>query len=504
MGCSQNFYRCMFKRIFFLLKNICTVDLRSLAMMRIAIAMTLAVDLIIRWVNIKAHYTDMGILPLEALFRFGWNPYHFSIHTTGSIWQWELLIFLLNFTCILLLLVGYHTRLFTVFCWFFLLSIHNRNPLIHQGGDDLLRLILFWAMFLPWGYYYSVDAAGMGNKQQRSVSYTSLAVLGYVLQVMYVYVFSALLKNSPEWNSDFTALYYALSFDQIVLPVGKWLYPYEGFLRLLTACVYYIEMLVPFLLLIPLYTGMFRMAFIFIMTALHMGISLALNVGIFPLIAVTAMAGLVPGKVIDKLRSIKLTKEIAQSFDFSGSIPKRKPYHAPKESFLFMNVALFFIFYTFSWNLTTLGKTPALCTGKMEWIGHFFRVDQHWGMFAPSVFKDDGWFIFSGELENRKKVDALTGDTAVPSKRPDEIQALFRSDRWRKYAENFLFIANGHYRPYFCFYLMNNWNEKHEGKNKMRALKIFYVKEVSLPGYKVDKPLKEELCSCETHPAEKR
>ena len=490
----------MLSKLVVYFKNICTVDLRSLALMRILIAITLAVDLIIRVFNIRAHYSDQGILPLEALFRYAWNQYHFSLYTTGTIWQWQLLLFVLNFICIFCLLIGYRTRLFTCLCWLFILSLHNRNPLIHQGGDDLLRLILFWAMFMPWGYYFSVDA--QRNKSENSAkNYTGLAVLGYMLQVMYVYLFSAFLKNSAEWNSEYTALYYALSFDQIVLPFGKWLYQFSGFLRMMTAAVYYTEFYVPFLLLIPVGTKYFRIIFIVVMLGLHVGISISLNVSIFPLIAVTAMAALIPGSLFENRKIAQAISNIGRNLKFFGNIHTRE-LPKPSESFLIKNVMVFFIFYVLAWNLTTLGKKPFLSTGNLEWIGHLLRVDQHWGMFAPAVFKDDGWFVFEGELDNKKKIDPVSGKAHTPAVRPAGMQPFFRSDRWRKYSENFLFVVNGHYRPYFCFYLIHSWNRKNE-QTKMRALKIFYVKEVSLPNYQTGKPLKEELCSCELYPAKK-
>ena len=57
----------------------------------------------------------------------------------------------------LLLLVGYQTRRATIVCWFFLLSVRNRNTLI--WADALLSDVLFWGMFLPWAAWQSTLAA---------------------------------------------------------------------------------------------------------------------------------------------------------------------------------------------------------------------------------------------------------------------------------------------------------------------------------------------------------
>ena len=47
------------------------------------------------------------------------------------------------------LLLSYRTRLATLLSWVLLVSVQNRNPLLGQGGDDLLRMLLFWGLFLP-------------------------------------------------------------------------------------------------------------------------------------------------------------------------------------------------------------------------------------------------------------------------------------------------------------------------------------------------------------------
>jgi hypothetical protein len=41
-----------------------------------------------------------------------------------------------------------------------LVSVHGRNPTLMQGGDHLMRAMLFWSIFLPLGARWSFDAAG--------------------------------------------------------------------------------------------------------------------------------------------------------------------------------------------------------------------------------------------------------------------------------------------------------------------------------------------------------
>ena len=134
------------------------VDLRALALMRIGIGLVLLSDLIIRATSLTAHYTQDGILPVSLLLEFDAKPLRWSFHYLNDSFAYQAALFILNGIIALLLVIGYRTRLITFLAWIFLVSLQNRNPFIQQSGDDLLRLILFWALFMPWGNFYSWDS----------------------------------------------------------------------------------------------------------------------------------------------------------------------------------------------------------------------------------------------------------------------------------------------------------------------------------------------------------
>ena len=250
------------------LKNVFSVDLRALALMRIGIALIIIADLSIRLLDLSIHYTDQGILPLSALMSYRWSTYYFSVFTFSGSKSFVLFLFCLNYIWAIMLLLGYRTRLANFLCWIFLLSLHNRNPLVLQAGDDLLRLLLFWGMFLPWNKRYSIDSErnnyGVANK------YMSPSAIAYILQVKSVYFLTGMFKNSPEWAHDGTALYYALSLDQMVYPLGKLIKPYKNLLKFLTFSVYYMELILPFILLVPVYVSKCRWIFIAIIFCFQM------------------------------------------------------------------------------------------------------------------------------------------------------------------------------------------------------------------------------------------
>jgi hypothetical protein len=481
------------------IKGLFTLDLRSLSLLRIGIAICIITDLIIRVMDLEAHYTDRGILPLEALHKFLWHPLYFSIHAAANSFYTELIIFIFHFICAFCLLGGFKTRLFTILCWLFALSIHNRNPLIDQAGDDFLRLLLFWGIFLPWGYYYSFDSFKYEKDKEFSSSYSSFAGFAYLCQVAFLYFFSALLKTSSEWNGDFTAIYYALSIDSILTPIGKFVYGLEPLLKPLTASVFYIEFLLPFLLFVPFKIPTLRLIFIVVITSLHVGINLCLNVGLFSLISIVSLAGLLPGNIAQAIANGEkgLTKKIS-SFIKNKALYFKKfyntPYHyLPKEPLIVSLFVSLILIFTVLWNVQNTGKK--VLPQNTLWIAHLLRVDQYWGMFAPAVFKDDGWFVLVGKKTDGKVVDLFYNSSDIKFEKPEYVADFFKNDRWRKYHERILMVANNHFRGYYCNYLIYKWNSEHSEK-LINHLEIFYMKEYTLPGYAPVVPKKELLCFC--------
>ena len=86
-------------------------DLRSLAAFRIGLALIILADLIIRSRDIKAHYTDFGVLPRTALIDGILNPWYWSVHLISGQPLVQTLLFLFAGLVAFALLVGYRTRL---------------------------------------------------------------------------------------------------------------------------------------------------------------------------------------------------------------------------------------------------------------------------------------------------------------------------------------------------------------------------------------------------------
>ncbi|RYZ20865.1 MAG: hypothetical protein EOP49_47350, partial [Sphingobacteriales bacterium] len=322
-----------------------------------------------------------------------------------------MLLFLAAAASALALAFGWRTKLASFLSWILILSLHNRNPFVLQGGDDLLRIMLFYGMFLPWGKRWSADAGNRAATRQLSgpETYTGAAGAGYILLIFSVYFFSALMKTGSDWTTDYSALYYAVSLDQIALPLGKLLYPHYELLRVLTFITWWAELLLPILLLLPTKSYLPRLVFIVGMALLHLGISASLYVGLFFVIGWVTLLGLLPPFVLNRIEKWANLGSLRMRNRFPDfRLPKwaaGTKNDGYRKNPILEGLLWSTVLYCLFWNLN---NTPGSLVGmpqRMQWIGQLLRIDQYWGMFAPQVFKDDGWYIFEGRTADGKLIN---------------------------------------------------------------------------------------------------
>ncbi|BAQ66671.1 HTTM domain-containing protein [Geminocystis sp. NIES-3709] len=291
--------------IFTRLEKLFGFDLRSLALFRICLGILILIDLTVRFQDLKAHYTDFGVLPRDVLLTRHFNPWFWSIHLFSGQSLFQIALFLMTGICAIALILGYQTRLFTILSWFFLVSLQNRNPLINNSGDVLFRLLLFWSIFLPLGSYYSVDYALNLAKNKLSKKIFSGATIALTFQICLIYWCAWLFKSDPIWRVEGTAVYYALSLDLFATSFGKYLLNFPELLKFLNFATLSIELIGPFFLFMPIFTDSFRLATVIVFIGLHLGFRLALIIGIFYLVSCTGWLIFIPSFVWDKL-SLKL------------------------------------------------------------------------------------------------------------------------------------------------------------------------------------------------------
>ncbi len=283
------------------LRSILSLDLRSLALFRIAIGTCLVCDLISRLPDIDAFYTDAGILPREAVVGPLGSPWTLSIHLMSGQWAVQFALMLVAIIFALGMTVGYRTRLCTVVSWFLLTSMQARNPIIGHGGDTLLRVLLFWSMFVPLNGRYSLDQALNPSGPRLPVTHMSWGSQALMLQLCFVYWFTAAAKLHPVWLGEGSAIYYALNLDQFTRPFGYFLLGFPGLLRQMTHGTMLLEAFGPLLVFSPIWTGPLRLLMVLAFIGLHAGIGLSMYLGNFSWVCAAAWLMFLPPLVWDRL-----------------------------------------------------------------------------------------------------------------------------------------------------------------------------------------------------------
>lgn len=272
----------MLSRFHCSLRNLFSIDARCLAVFRMAMALLILADLLLRSRFIVECYTDDGFLPRDLVAA---PACYFSLQMLEGSYTFQLAHFLVAALGAVMLLMGYRTRLATLTCWLLTISLHARNEFVLDAGDDLLRSMLFWSLFLPLGVRYSIDARS--RPQQDPLIVLSPATAALLLQFALVYFTAGWFKNDAAWR-DGTAIAYALGQTQWILPAGELLRQHPDLLTWLTPCVVWFEIIAPLCLFSPWQTRRFRMFVIPAFWLFQFGLGVTIWLHIFPLIAAAA------------------------------------------------------------------------------------------------------------------------------------------------------------------------------------------------------------------------
>lgn len=283
-----------------LIKPVFATDLRTLALFRACLASVLCVTLLLRFGDFSAFYTDDGIMARDWLLGTE-HAWRVSLHFANGTAFFQALLLSLSVLASMALLAGYRTRTATIISWVLLVSLHSRNPLVLTGGDYLMVCLLFWGMFLPLGARWSMDAALAKTPPPADNAHVSWASAGLLLQVLSVYFFSGVMKSDAVWWPDGTAVYYALQLETYATPLGQWLLNFPVLLKLLSWFVYWLEMVGPLLVLLPVFIQPFRFTIMVLLMLMHIGFLLCLEVGHFPFVSLASLTALLGGWVWDAL-----------------------------------------------------------------------------------------------------------------------------------------------------------------------------------------------------------
>ncbi len=397
-----------------------TLDARSLALGRLLLGALLLLDLGLRAGDLAAHYTDAGVLPRSEFRPEAWD-FLWSLHTLGGSSSFEAVLLALHAVFAFAMLVGFRTFWATLGSAALLVSLHGRNPLLRDGQDDLLRVLLVWACLLPWGARWSMDRlSGRVWHPLTGVSGDRVfgpATVGWVLQLLAVYWASAIAKLQSPWWTSGAALSDAFAIGRYETSLGQWLRGYPAALEVGTFAVLGFELLAPFLLFFSSSWRPARGAVVAAFVSLHVGLALLLRLGLFPAVAIAAWLTLLPPATWQRLEEQLGVGSVGGAFspELGARLPRGRPLLAALLVACGLTLVLLF-------NLTVLAPRVPVPRAAV-WAARALGLQQFWSLFSPNpvtVFVvTDGWVELLAELEDGTEWDILAGGVPVrPRKGP--------------------------------------------------------------------------------------
>lgn len=174
------------------------------------------------------------------------------------------------------LLLGFFSRLSALLAWALAVSFLNRNPYIHNAGDTVRVIILFYLMLTPCGAVWSLDA-WLRRQRQEAVFIAPWALRLLFVQLVLIYFFNGVFKLAGRGWQEGDVLHYVLVDVSLArLPFAQWPLP-EALLSVTTWLVLLWEIGFPLLVMMP---ATRKVALVF-GVLLHIGIGLSVEIAMF-------------------------------------------------------------------------------------------------------------------------------------------------------------------------------------------------------------------------------
>lgn len=409
------------------------LDPRSLAAFRVGLGVLLLLDLAGRLPDLEAHLSDSGVLPRATLAEWtDWST--ICVHAASGSVLWQGVLATAAAGAALALILGWRTRAATAASWFLLASLHARNPAVLHGGDALLRVLLFWSLFVPLGRVASLDRLRRADPGAPHGAVLSAGTVGMAFQISSVYWFSGLHKLHPVWWENGTAIEMALRLDQLSTRWGRSLLALpDGLLVFASRATLVLELAGPLLVWIPFSTARLRGLAVALFVGFHLlGLAPALHLGLFPWVCAVAWTVFLPAG---------FWEEIGWRFasDASSSEPSDRPPpplrglgHAVAPT-----IAVAALVTILLWNLRTLDhdRWSTWLPDSADPIVEIAGLHQLWTLFAPTPSRTDGWFSMPGTFADGTELDVWTGRPPTVEK-PASVAESLGSMRWSKFLRN--------------------------------------------------------------------
>ncbi|WP_437989715.1 HTTM domain-containing protein [Sorangium sp. So ce145] len=243
-------------------------------------------------------YGPEGVWPFARSLEEAHRTGAFSIYLLSRSPLYFEVVFHLALLFTALWVIGFRTRLMSLLTYVGLWSLHQRNPVLLDGGDNLVRLALLYGIFAELGAYFSLDADRLRAQRERGGELQRIkgmlhnaAILACAVQVCLVYGVAGLYKVQGELWQNGTALYY-------ITRVGEFTWPGHSdslsrSVAVVTALTYAtvgFQLSFPFLFALNRHTRRLSLAAAFLF---HAGIAVMMGLGTFAVFMISVELALI-------------------------------------------------------------------------------------------------------------------------------------------------------------------------------------------------------------------
>ena len=504
--------------------NLFAIDYRTLGIFRFCIAIIVMVDIFLRCRDFSAFFTEQGIIPRNYAINWFSGNATYSLYFINGGEIFSALLVILTLFIAVLFFVGYKTKLSTIMMFVMIHSLQMRCTILNSSGDDLLRVLLFWSIFLPLGKCFSVDAYLLSHKQtnntddmvsprarnfvddqssiiseeepleqdqpeqrdidspKESTRVSNFFTFAILQQALFVYWVGALLKDNPIWTEKFSAIEWTLHLGHFVTPFGTWFVnAMTSYLKPLTQFVLYLELYAPLLMMVPIAQKYLRTTFMFLLIGMHINFILFMALGYFPFISITSLLLFFPSEGWNWLERKEWFQNNFLTRFWIYIRNKFLPFHDVLNHYL-------------SWashrhHVSKIGTVIAICgfgivlhtnlnvvapitipdnnliVKRIRWGSGLY---QNWTMFAPYPLKFTLWPKFVGTTKSGQEIDVFLSNhtfygasVAFIDKRPENILGNYTNYRWRKFHGNIRQDKYKYFRGNYAKYECKRYNDVH-------------------------------------------
>lgn len=399
------------------------IDARSLAMFRISFGVVLLLDVLTRWPVLREFYTNDG-----------WLTNHYALFSQPGVPQFSLLFalatpaavhmfFAITAALSIAFIVGYRQRGIQALLFLCVLSIHARNYMVPYGFDIVTHVLLIWSAFLPLESVWSVDARV--GRARRSGS--RIAAVGIVVQVAVIYLLNGLNKTGETWTGG-EAVHYLFWQDAIARTPAVWareVLP-VWMLKAMSYGTLFAEVAGAALLVSWWRRSACRLIAVVMLGALHLGIWMTVNVGLFSLVMVSTY-WLFAGERTWAWLSARLRRWPEWGTRVSAPPPSlgaASPAGELAPGLWALTCALML-----GPGLQFLPAPSRPTNGPfLQSVAQVFKVSQTWSLFGPEAPTEEGLFVVVALTQDGREVDPYRG--GAPLNEIPEAYGAWLAQEW--------------------------------------------------------------------------